>query len=63
MNPVSLVQSAMIDYFTVDVRRINHFLKVYGFAKAIGELEGLESHSQFILEIAALTHDIGIRNS
>ena len=63
MNPVSLVQSAMIDYFTGDVRRINHFLKVYGFAKAIGELEGLESHSQFILEIAALTHDIGIRNS
>ncbi len=63
MNPVSLVQSAMIDYFAGDVRRINHFLKVYGFAKAIGELEGLEAQSQFVLEIAALTHDIGIRNS
>lgn len=63
MNPVARVQRAMIAYFAGDVRRINHFLKVYGFAKAIGALEGLEESEQLTLEIAALTHDIGIRES
>lgn len=55
--------NAMITYYAGDVRRINHFLKVYGFAKAIGELEGLDAHTRDILETAALTHDIGIKQS
>ncbi|MEA4869798.1 MAG: HD domain-containing protein [Christensenella sp.] len=54
---------AMMLYNTGDARRINHLLKVYGFAKAIGAREGLEPFAQVVLEIAALTHDIGIRNS
>lgn len=54
---------AMTEYYAGDVRRISHFLKVYGFAKAIGELEGLDRPTREILEIAALTHDVGIRNS
>lgn len=53
----------MIAYYAGDVRRINHFLKVYGFAKTIGEMEGLDESTQEIIEIAALTHDIGIKNS
>jgi len=63
MNPVALVEQAMIAYFAGDVRRINHFLKVYGFAKGIGELEALDASTQRTLEIAALTHDIGIKVS
>lgn len=63
MNIVAQVENAMIEYYAGDVRRINHFLKVYGFAKAIGELEGLDSSTQQTLEITALTHDIGIKNS
>jgi len=63
MNPVAVVQSAMITYFSGDMRRINHFLKVYALAKAMGELESLDDYMQQTLEIAALTHDIGIRNS
>ena len=63
MVQVARVQQAMIDYFDGDMRRINHLLKVYGFAKAIGELEGLDAQTQFILEVAALTHDIGIKVS
>ncbi len=63
MNLVAQVERAMIGYYTGDVRRINHFLKVYGFAKAIGELEGLPENERLVLEIAALTHDIGIRSS
>ena len=53
----------MILYYAGDARRINHFLKVCGFAKAIGELEGLDAYTQDIVEIAALTHDIGIKQS
>lgn len=63
MKKVGLVISEMIRYYGRDIRRINHFLKVYGFAKAIGETEGLDEETQEILEIAALTHDIGIKNS
>lgn len=37
---------------------INHFLKVYAFAKCIGEKEGLEVQSQQVLETAAVLHDI-----
>jgi hypothetical protein len=54
---------AMISYYARDPRRINHFLKVYGFAKVIGEMESLDEQTQNILEVAALTHDIGIKVS
>lgn len=60
---IGMIISDMIQYFDGDIRRVNHFLKVYGYAKAIGEMEGLNKKEQYILEIAALTHDIGIKNS
>lgn len=63
MSKIGQVTEKMIQYYAGDVKRINHFLKVFGFAKAIGEMEGLEEYEQEILEIAALTHDIGIKNS
>ncbi len=63
MDCIGNVLHEMIGYYKGDVRRINHFLKVYGFAKAIGAGEGLCEKEQEILEIAALTHDIGIKNS
>ena len=37
---------------------ITHFLQVWAFAKTIGNLEGLDEETQFILEAAALVHDI-----
>ena len=63
MTGMGQVTAAMIAYYTGDARRIHHFLKVYGLAKAIGEGEGLEAGTQRVLEMAALTHDIGIRIS
>ena len=51
----------MIRHDQGDPRRIQHFLKVHSFAKYIGECEGLDKHTQLILETAALVHDIGIR--
>lgn len=50
----------MIEYDKGDPKRIQHFTKVYTYAKLIGESEGLDKDSLFILEAAALTHDIGI---
>lgn len=55
--------SQMINYFSGDPKRIHHFLKVYSFAKVIGESEGLSEETQFILETAAIVHDIGIKVS
>lgn len=53
----------MVLYDAGDVKRIHHFLKVYAFSKIIGEAERLSEDTQFILETAALTHDIGIKCS
>lgn len=55
--------TSMIDYFGSDVRRINHALKVYGFASTIGRSENLDNNQIMITEIAAVLHDIGIPNS
>lgn len=62
MTP-SKVAEKMIEYYKGDVKRINHFLKVYSFSKTIGELENLSEEEQFLLEISALTHYIGIKIS
>lgn len=37
---------------------ICHFMKVWGFARTIGEAEGLEERTRMILELAAVVHDI-----
>lgn len=57
------IMNDMIEYFGEDVRRINHAIKVYGFAKTLGELEGLDNNGQFVLEVSAILHDIGIKVS
>lgn len=53
----------MIDYYKGDPKRIQHFLKVHAYAKLIGEEENLDQETQEVLEVAALTHDIGIKVS
>ena len=37
---------------------ISHFMKVWGFARTIGISEHLDEHTQYILELAAVVHDI-----
>ena len=51
---------AMIRLYSGDSMRIQHFCKVHSYAKLIGELEQIDADRLFILETAALTHDIGI---
>ena len=55
--------TAMMEYDHGDVPRIQHFVKVYEFARMIGLMEGLDSKTQFTLESAAVVHDIGIHIS
>ena len=60
---VEQVMALMIKFFGRDARRIHHFLKVYGFAGTIARVEGLEGEVLQVIELAALTHDIGIKPS
>ena len=53
----------MIEYFGTDVRRINHALKVYGFANCIARGEKLSSKEILVVEISAILHDIGIKEA
>ena len=50
----------MIRLYRGDPARIQHFCKVHSYAKLIAELEQVDAPTRFILEAAALTHDIGI---
>ncbi|MDD3058595.1 MAG: HD domain-containing protein [Sphaerochaeta sp.] len=64
MQPNRMLASlldAMIAFDAPDARRIAHLVKVHGYAQAIGLLEGLDEKTQFILEAAAIAHDIGIK--
>lgn len=51
----------MIKNFSYDAKRIQHFIKVYEFAKLIGTLENLDGDTMKILEVTAIIHDIGIK--
>ena len=53
----------MMRYDHGNAARIQHFVKVHDLAAAIGILEGLDEESLYILEAAAILHDIGIRVS
>ena len=50
----------MIELYRGDAKRIQHFCKVHSYAKLIAETENVDRECLFILEAAALTHDIGI---
>jgi predicted metal-dependent HD superfamily phosphohydrolase len=60
---INKLHLAMIKLYGGDAKRIQHFCKVHSYAKLIGEAEGLAPETLFILEAAALTHDIGIHVS
>ncbi len=54
------LMQAMVSYDSGDVPRIQHFVKVHDFAATIGASENLDEETQFVLEAAAILHDIGI---
>ncbi len=48
----------MITFSDGNLHDIDHFIRVWTYAKLIGEQEKLDTDTQFILEVAAITHDI-----
>ena len=58
MMIVAAATQKMIEFYNGNIHDIGHFLKVWAMAKTIGELEGLDEHTQKILELAAVVHDI-----
>ncbi len=55
---VAEIMKKMIAFSQGNVHDIDHLIRVWAYAKTIGELEGLDKHTQFIAEVAAITHDI-----
>ena len=55
---IAALAQRMIAYSQGNLHDINHFLKVYAYARTIGVREGLGETDQTALEAAALLHDI-----
>ncbi len=60
MASTSQLTMAMITLYSGDAKRIQHFMKVYAFAKMIAEEEQVGLKHREAIEVAALVHDIGI---
>ena len=54
---------AMIKYDGGDAPRIQHFVKVHDFARMIAIAEGMNEEDLFVLEAAAILHEVGIHVS
>lgn len=50
----------MVQYYGKDLKRINHALKVLGFASCIADAETLSNEEVQTIKLAAIFHDIGI---
>ena len=61
MNRIDRLYMEMIRFYQDDPQHIQHFVKVHSFSRLIGENEGLDEKQMYILEAAALVHDIGIK--
>jgi len=56
--PVGAIIQRMAEFYKGSLHDIDHFLKVYAWAKAIGEQEISDPVSREVLEVAAVLHDI-----
>ena len=55
---ISKILEKMLRYSDGNIHDIDHLIRVWTYAKTIGELESLDDNTQLILEVAAITHDI-----
>ena len=62
-NQVAVALLEMIRRNRGDQKRIEHSLKVFGYAQLLGSMEGLNPEMQFVLDLTAILHDIGIHVS
>ena len=55
---ISQIMEKMIAFSNGNIHDIDHLIRVWTYAKTIGELESLDQQTQYVLEIAAITHDM-----
>ena len=55
---IAEIMARMIEYSRGNIHDIDHFVRVWNYARTIGALEGLYPDAQYVLEVAAITHDI-----
>ena len=53
----------MLDYYSGDAVRIQHFTKVYTYVDWIAAGEGVDDDTRYLLAVLGLTHDVGIKAS
>ena len=63
MIDIEKLTALAIAYDAGDAKRIQHFIKVYAYSRLLGRREGLDEHTQNVLEAAAVLHDIGIHEA
>lgn len=55
---IAQIMERMIAYSRGNIHDIDHLIRVWTYAKTIGEQEHIDKDTQYILEAAAITHDI-----
>ena len=55
---VAQIMEKMIAFSEGNIHDIDHLIRVWTYAKTIGELEEVDSETRFTIEVAAITHDI-----
>ena len=55
---IAQIMERMIAFYKGNIHDIDHMIRVWTYVRTIGQLESLDSETQQILEIAAITHDI-----
>ena len=55
---VARIMEKMIAFSEGNIHDIDHLIRVWTYAKTIGELEEVDSETRFTIEVAAITHDI-----
>ena len=58
MMAVSEIMAWMIAWPGNTRHDIEHLVKVWAYARTLGQLEGLDDHALYVLEVAAIVHDI-----
>jgi len=58
MQTIAELMERMIAFSEGNIHDIDHFVRVWNYARTIGALEGLDAATQYVLEVAAIVHDI-----
>ena len=59
---IAQILSKMIAASNGNIHDIDHLLRVWAYARTIGELEGLDAETQYLLEVAASVLGISASN-